>query len=59
MHPFLAKVTDEETLAELTEKETFGRAVQPWEAANLMVFLASDYGSYLAAEVVSVSNKHP
>jgi 3-oxoacyl-[acyl-carrier protein] reductase len=30
MHPFLAKVTSEELLAELTEREAFGRAAQPW-----------------------------
>ncbi len=42
MHPFLAKVTTEELLAELTTKEAFGRAAEPWEVANVIVFLASD-----------------
>jgi 3-oxoacyl-[acyl-carrier protein] reductase len=59
MHPFLAKVTSEELLAELTEREAFGRAAQPWEVANAMVFLASDYASYLTGEVLSVSSQHP
>jgi len=59
MHPFLAKVTTDELLEELTNKEAFGRAAQPWEVANVMVFLASDYSSYLTGEVVAVSSQHP
>ena len=39
--------------------EAFGRAAEPWEVANVMVFLASDYASYLTGEVVSVSSQHP
>lgn len=58
-HPFLAKVTSEELLAELAAKEAFGRAAEPWEVANVMVFLASDYSSYLTGEVISVSSQHP
>jgi 3-oxoacyl-[acyl-carrier protein] reductase len=45
IHPFLAKVTSEDLLAELAGREGFGRAAQPWEVANVMVFLASDYAS--------------
>ena len=58
MHPFLAKVTSDELLAELKAREAFGRAAEPWEVANVMVFLASDYSSYLTGEVVSVSSQH-
>lgn len=58
MHPFLAKVTTPERLDELTSREAFGRAAEPWEVANVMVFLASDYSSYMTGEVVSVSSQH-
>ena len=57
MHPHLAKVTTEELLAELTTKEAFRRAADPAEVANVMVFLASDYSSYLTGEVISVSSQ--
>jgi 3-oxoacyl-[acyl-carrier protein] reductase len=32
---------------------------EPWEVANVMVFLASDYAGYMTGEVVSVSGQHP
>ena len=59
MHPFLAKVTSDEVLAELTSREAFGRAAEPWEVANVNVFLASDYSTYMTGETVSVSSQHP
>ena len=58
MHPFLAKVTSDDLLAELKQREAFGRAAEPWEVANVMIFLASDYSSYLTGEVLSVSSQH-
>jgi 3-oxoacyl-[acyl-carrier protein] reductase len=59
MHPHLAKVTSDELLTELTAREALGRAAEPWEVANVIVFLASGYASYLTGEVVSVSSQHP
>ncbi|MGW2424602.1 SDR family oxidoreductase [Streptomyces sp. NPDC001709] len=59
MHPHLVKVTSAELLQELTEREAFGRYAEPWEVANVIVFLASGYSSYLTGEVVAVSSQHP
>jgi 3-oxoacyl-[acyl-carrier protein] reductase len=59
MHEFLGKVTPEGLLEELTAREAYGRAAEPWEVANVIVFLASDYSSYMTGEVVSVSSQHP
>ncbi|HLU91523.1 MAG TPA: SDR family oxidoreductase [Pedomonas sp.] len=57
MHPFLAKVTTEEALAELVKREAFGRPAEVWEVANVMMFLASDLSSYMTGEIVSVSSQ--
>ena len=57
MHPFLAKVTTDELLDELTQREAFGRAADPWEIATVIAFLASDYSTYMTGEVVSVSSQ--
>ena len=59
MHEFLAKVTPPGLVEELTEREAFGRAAEPFEVANVIVFLASDYASYMTGEVVAVSSQHP
>ena len=59
MHPHLAKVTTEELLAELETREAFGRAAEPSEVANVIVFLASGYSTYMTGEIVSVSSQHP
>ncbi|MEU6683296.1 SDR family oxidoreductase [Streptomyces sp. NPDC046832] len=59
LHPHLAKVTTPELLEELTAREAFGRCAEPWEVANVIVFLASGYSSYLTGEVLSVSSQHP
>ena len=57
MHAFLAKVTTDELLAELSSKEAFGRPAEVWEVANVMMFLASDLSSYMTGEVLSVSSQ--
>jgi 3-oxoacyl-[acyl-carrier protein] reductase len=59
MHEHLAKVSTEELLADLASREAFGRAAEPWEVADVIVFLASEYSSYMTGEVVSVSSQHP
>jgi len=59
MHPFLSKVTPPGLLEELTAREAFGRAAEPFEIANVIVFLASDLASYMTGEVVAVSSQHP
>jgi 3-oxoacyl-[acyl-carrier protein] reductase len=58
MHDFLRKTADEGLLARLAEREAFGRAAEVWEMSNVVVFLASDYASYLVGEVVSASSQH-
>jgi len=59
MHPFLEKVSTPELLEELKSREAFGRAAEPWEIANAIVFLASGYSSYMTGEVLSISSQHP
>ncbi len=57
IHPFLVKTTPQELIDELEAKEAFGRGAAPWEVSNVMVFLASDYASYMTGEIVSVSSQ--
>ncbi len=59
MHANLAKVTSDELLEELSAREAFGRPAEPWEVANVIVFLASEYSGYMTGESVSVSSQHP
>jgi 3-oxoacyl-[acyl-carrier protein] reductase len=58
-HPFLNRAIPDEDLAILRRRELFGRGAETWEVANVIIFLASDYSSYMSGEVVSVSNHHP
>ena len=47
----------QELLEELAGREAFGRGAEPWEVANVIVFLASDYATYMTGECVSVSSQ--
>jgi len=59
LHRFLEKSAPKALLDELVTREAFGRAAEPWEVANVIVFLASDYSTYMTGEIVSVSSQHP
>lgn len=59
VHPFLTRVMSQDVLDELVQMEAFKRSAETWEVANVIVFLASDYASYMTGEVVSVSSQHP
>lgn len=56
-HPFLEKVTPPGLLEQLVQKEAMGRGAEPWEVANVMIFLASDLSSYMTGEVLAVSSQ--
>lgn len=57
VHENLEKVMPADELAALAGQEAFGRGAQPWEVANIIVFLASDYASYLTGEVIAASSQ--
>lgn len=57
VHPMLKKSAPAELLAELEGREAYGRGAEVWEVANIMVFLASDYASYLTGEIISCSSQ--
>ncbi|HKY89803.1 MAG TPA: SDR family oxidoreductase [Nevskiaceae bacterium] len=56
-HDHLKKTAPEAMLKDLASREAFGRGAEGWEIANVMVFLASDYSSYLTGEVISASSQ--
>ena len=56
IHPHLEKVSSPELLQQMvSDNEVFGRSAEPWEIGNAVVFLASDYASYMTGESLSVS----
>jgi 3-oxoacyl-[acyl-carrier protein] reductase len=59
VHDFLKKSAPPELLQALESREAFGRGAEVWEIANVIVFLASAYSSYLTGEVISASSQHP
>lgn len=58
-HDELADKMPPGVLDHLSIQQPLGRAGRPEEIANVIVFLASDYASYMTGEVVSVSAQHP
>ncbi len=56
-HDHLRKTAPEALLKELSSREAFGRAAEAFEIANVIVFLASEYASYLVGEVISASSQ--
>jgi len=56
-HDHLRKSAPEALLKDLASREAFGRGAEAFEIANIMVFLASDYASYLVGEVISASSQ--
>ncbi|WP_185268446.1 SDR family oxidoreductase [Halopseudomonas xiamenensis] len=57
VHPMLRKSAPEALLKELEGREAYGRGAECWEVANVMMFLASDYSSYMTGEIVPVSSQ--
>ena len=56
-HDHLKKTAPDALLKDLASREAFGRAAEVWEIANVIVFMASDYSSYLTGEVISASSQ--
>ena len=57
INPHLSKTSSDELIADLESKEAYGRGAEPWEIANIILFLASDLSSYMTGEIVSASSQ--
>ena len=57
LHPHLTRVADAGYLDEMIARQPQGRAAEPAEIANVIVFLASDLASTMTGEAVSVSGQ--
>jgi 3-oxoacyl-[acyl-carrier protein] reductase len=59
VHAFIEKVADPKHLDAMRALQPQGRAAEPWEIANTIVFLASDLSGYLTGECISASSQKP
>ena len=57
-HEGLAEKMPPGMMEQMGAQQVLGRAGEPAEIANVIVFLASDYASYMTGEIVSVSAQH-
>jgi 3-oxoacyl-[acyl-carrier protein] reductase len=57
VHDFLTRVADADYLDSMAALQPQGRAAEPWEVANAIVFLASDLSGYLTGECISASGQ--
>ena len=57
LNPHLSKTSSDELINTLINKEVLGRAAEPWEIANIILFLSSEQSSFMTGEVLSASSQ--